>query len=84
MPDPGAPPAPHRRHAWSAPFRTAHRTTRACWRCGLEKVTRHEAGPGVRPWIEWHRRGVLLAGVVATPPCTAAPAVVGISLPGGK
>lgn len=56
-----------RRHEWAKPVRTAYRTERVCWTCGLVKVTRHE--PGVRPWVEFERRGQVLRGMTATPKC---------------
>lgn len=59
------------RHTWSDPYRTEYATERACWTCGLVRVTRHE--PGVRPWVEFRRggRGGVRAddGSGRTPPC---------------
>jgi len=54
------------RHRWGEPHRTEHETSRACLRCGLIRVTRHD-GPGF-PWVEWHRDG-LRVPAERTPPC---------------
>lgn len=59
------------RHSWSEPVRFEHKSERECRRCGLVKVSRHEAdGPRDLHWIEWWRdcEKVELA---ATPPCDA-------------
>lgn len=61
------------RHRWSPPHRTENETSRACLRCGLIKVTRHE--PGRFPWTEFHRDGLRIAQrpdeLGKTPPCEA-------------
>jgi hypothetical protein len=42
------------RHSWSQPTRTSElRTVRVCRRCGLIRVTHHDGGPGVIPWVEF-------------------------------
>lgn len=42
------------RHEWGQPERFAHKTERQCLKCGLLKVTRHEAeGPRDVHWTEW-------------------------------
>ena len=46
------------RHRWGAPERHLHKTERVCGRCGLVRVTRHDAGAGAIPWVEfWTRDG---------------------------
>jgi hypothetical protein len=62
--------APHiakARHSWSEPERNIYETRRACRRCPVVKVTRHE--PGVLPWVEFRRDGVRVDGDGRTPPC---------------
>jgi hypothetical protein len=58
------------KHKWGDPTRTALRTERVCARCGIIKVTRHDAGRGAIPWTEFERDGGRLEGR-GTPPCEA-------------
>jgi hypothetical protein len=44
------------RHQWGKPQRYLHKTERVCIKCGLVKVTRHEAeGPRDLHWMEYWR-----------------------------
>lgn len=55
------------KHDWKGgggPVRYPYKTERACGRCRLVKVTRHE--PQVFPWVEWWKDGERLE---AAPPC---------------
>ena len=46
------------RHQWDKPQRYPHKTERVCLKCGLVKVTRHEAeGPRDLHWMEYWRGG---------------------------
>jgi len=55
------------RHSWKGePVRTEHRTERTCGRCGMLRVTRHEA----TIWTEWYRDGRQIESE-RTPPCDA-------------
>lgn len=58
------------RHKWSAPIRFRFKTERACERCGIVKVTRHD---GDYPWIEFYCG---LDRIISdhTPPCVRAAA----------
>jgi hypothetical protein len=56
------------RHSWSAPARFRRKTERVCARCGLVRVTRHDGGDTVIPWVEFWREGVRLEAR-ATPAC---------------
>jgi hypothetical protein len=59
------------RHSWGEPVRFSHKTERECRRCGMVKVTRHEAdGPRDVHWIEWWRDEDQIASD-RTPPCDA-------------
>jgi len=55
-------------HSWGDPVRfDPHTTYRACTRCDLVKVTRHEAG---RHWVEFERDGLRVdSGDGKVPPC---------------
>jgi hypothetical protein len=53
------------RHRWGSANRASElRTSRACTRCGLVRVTRHDGGPGAIPWTEFYRRERLDRGPV--------------------
>lgn len=49
-------------------MRFPFKTERECRRCGLIRVTRHEVGERVVPWVEFWRDGVRLE-VCGTPAC---------------
>lgn len=55
------------RHAWGEPVRFPHKTERACARCGLVKVTRHDGGGH---WLEYWR-GLERVPGPALPACEA-------------
>lgn len=59
------------RHKWSAPFRTANATDRACERCGLIKRTRHEDDATPRHWTEFWNGDARIVGE-HTPACEPA------------
>lgn len=57
------------RHQWGQPNRFPHKTERQCLKCGLIKVSRHEAeGPRDTHWTEWWR-GLDEIASNNTPPC---------------
>lgn len=57
------------RHQWGAPERYEHKTERICLKCGMIKVTRHEAeGPRDLHWQEFWR-GLDQIACEGTPPC---------------
>lgn len=59
------------RHKWGEPDRFPHKSERECRRCGMVKVTRHEAeGPHDRHWTEFWRDCDRIR-CEATPPCDA-------------
>lgn len=50
-------------HRWAAPIRfDTHTTRRACLRCPVVRVTRHEPDNNPRHWTEYHRDGERLTG----------------------
>jgi len=56
------------RHRWGDPARYPLKTERVCLRCGLIRVTRHDAGPTAVPWVEfWNGDGRV--ETPATPKC---------------
>lgn len=58
-----------KRHEWGEPARFHHKTERECRRCGLLKVTRHEAdGPRDVHFQEFWR-GLEQIRTTGTPPC---------------
>jgi hypothetical protein len=59
---------PDLHHSWSQPNRLPHKTERECVRCGIIRVTRHDAGDTVIPWVEFWRDGERL-DVRGTPAC---------------
>ena len=63
------------RHRWSEPARFLHKSERLCVKCGLVKVTRHEAaGSRDMHWIEWWRDLDQIKSD-RTPACEPAPAI---------
>lgn len=59
------------RHRWGEPVRFAHKTERECARCGLIKVTRHEAvGAHDVHFTEWWQ-GLDKINSAVTPSCDA-------------
>jgi hypothetical protein len=59
------------RHSWLPAQRPSElHTVRACRRCGLVLVTRHDGGPGAIPWFEFYypESGLLYRGR-GTPRC---------------
>lgn len=57
------------RHRWGEPVRFPHKSERQCIKCGLVKVTRHEAeGPRDVHWVEYWREGDQVAAD-KTPAC---------------
>jgi hypothetical protein len=63
------------RHSWRQPVRFPHKTERECSRCGLIRVTRHDAGESAIPWVEFWKEGSRL-DVRGTPTCEPAEQVV--------
>ena len=55
-----------RRHTWSSPHRLEHETQRACWVCGIIKVTRHEHD---LHWTEFRDGDGKRIHCAGTPPC---------------
>lgn len=46
------------KHRWDKPIRPDLNTTRrACLKCPLIRITRHEDDNTPRHWIEWEREG---------------------------
>lgn len=59
------------RHSWGERVPFQNKTERECRRCGMVKVTRHEAdGPRDLRWVEWWRDCEQIR-FDATPPCDA-------------
>lgn len=58
------------RHKYGEPVRFLHRTERACVRCDVVKVTRHDAGTTAPPWVEFWRGGEVIR-TLRTPTCEA-------------
>lgn len=59
------------KHRWADPVRPDHHTTyRACTRCGMVRISRHE---GAEHWCEFERAdGARVHFGGATPPCEPA------------
>lgn len=61
---------PTPRHQWSAPWRPSeYLTERKCQRCGLRRITRHDAGLLEIPWYEFRDTTGTLVTFGGTPPC---------------
>ena len=65
------------RHSWRQPVRFPLKSERTCRLCGMVRVTRHDAGGSVIPWVEfWRFDGVRQAFVRVeargTPSCEPA------------
>lgn len=59
------------RHSWGEPARFERKSERECRRCGMVKVTRHEAeGPRDVHWTEFWRDCEQIPAQ-PTPPCDA-------------
>ncbi len=58
------------RHSWSEPRRPDElRTERTCTRCGVVKITRHDAGASAIPWVEFYDANGFDLEEIRTPPC---------------
>lgn len=60
------------KHSWGEPLRPdLNNTLRTCKRCGLVKVTRHEADNNPQHWIEFEMEGRKIPAA-KTPVCEPA------------
>jgi hypothetical protein len=64
-------PSAGKRHRWSEPVRFQRKTERACLKCDIIKVTRHEPN---NVWIEFWR-GPERLHVGSTPECVSVEAI---------
>ena len=68
------------RHSWGPKQRpTELWTEAACTRCGVVRVTRHDAGASAIPWVEFYDAdGLLIDAGGRTPVCEAVAAGVSV------
>jgi hypothetical protein len=60
-------------HRWGDPVRPdLNNTRRVCKRCGLVRITRHEADNNPQHWTEFHRDGKRVDVAGKTPVCQLA------------